>query len=212
MRVFVYVDGFNLYYGALESTPYKWLNIEQLCRNLLPAGAEIVSLKYFTAWVKPRGDVGAPDRQKIYVKALEATSPMLEVIPGSFSAQDKRRKISGSDPPEYATVEIMEEKGSDVNLATHLVYDACQDRFDCAVVISNDGDFAGALNMVKNLCGKQVGLLVPSKGTKRARSRKANKKLLPYVDWHHVLVDSDVAAAQLPSPIPGTAIHKPDSW
>ena len=212
MKVIVYVDGFNLYHGALESTPYKWLNIEQLCYNLLPAGAEIVSLKYFTAWVKPQGDASRPGRQKIYVKALELTSPMLEIIPGSFFARDKRRQISGSDPPEYATVKIMEEKGSDVNLASHLVYDACRDHFDCAVVISNDGDFAGALDIVKNLCGKQVGLIVPSKGTKGSKSRRANQRLLQNVDWHHVLVDSDVAAAQLPNPIPGTAIHKPASW
>jgi hypothetical protein len=26
----VYIDGFNLYYGALKKTPYKWLNIKRL--------------------------------------------------------------------------------------------------------------------------------------------------------------------------------------
>lgn len=32
----VYVDGFNLYYGCLKGSPYKWLNLEQLCARLLP--------------------------------------------------------------------------------------------------------------------------------------------------------------------------------
>ena len=32
----VYIDGFNLYYGALKGTPYKWLDLEALCRKLMP--------------------------------------------------------------------------------------------------------------------------------------------------------------------------------
>lgn len=32
MKANVYVDGFNLYYRALKRTPYKWLNLDQLCR------------------------------------------------------------------------------------------------------------------------------------------------------------------------------------
>ena len=31
MNTYVYVDGFNLYYGAVKGTPYKWLNINALC-------------------------------------------------------------------------------------------------------------------------------------------------------------------------------------
>ena len=36
MRTNVYIDGFNLFYGCLKGSPYKWLNIEALCRRLLP--------------------------------------------------------------------------------------------------------------------------------------------------------------------------------
>jgi hypothetical protein len=36
MATTVYIDGFNLYYGALRDTPYKWLDLEALCRRLLP--------------------------------------------------------------------------------------------------------------------------------------------------------------------------------
>lgn len=35
-RVNVYIDGFNLYYGALKRTPYKWLDVSKLCQALLP--------------------------------------------------------------------------------------------------------------------------------------------------------------------------------
>ena len=29
MKVIVYIDGFNLFYGMLKGTPYKWLDLEK---------------------------------------------------------------------------------------------------------------------------------------------------------------------------------------
>lgn len=55
MQTNVYIDGFNLYYGAVRNTPYKWLNPELLARALLP-DASINRVKYFTAPVKSRSD------------------------------------------------------------------------------------------------------------------------------------------------------------
>ena len=27
----IYIDGFNLYYGALKGSPYRWLDVKRLC-------------------------------------------------------------------------------------------------------------------------------------------------------------------------------------
>jgi hypothetical protein len=35
MKVYVYVDGFNLYYRTLKGTPYKWINLFELAKRLL---------------------------------------------------------------------------------------------------------------------------------------------------------------------------------
>ncbi len=35
-RTIVYVDGFNLYYGAVKGTPHKWLNLEKFFRMVRP--------------------------------------------------------------------------------------------------------------------------------------------------------------------------------
>ena len=35
MRTIVYVDGFNLYYGAVRGTPYKWLDLRALFTRIL---------------------------------------------------------------------------------------------------------------------------------------------------------------------------------
>jgi hypothetical protein len=53
MKVNVYIDGFNLYYGAVNGTPYRWLNLAEMCRMLLPRD-QILQIKYFTAKLKSK--------------------------------------------------------------------------------------------------------------------------------------------------------------
>ena len=50
VKTYVYIDGFNLYYGAIKGTSYKWLDLLQMCRKLLPKN-EISQIKYYTAIV-----------------------------------------------------------------------------------------------------------------------------------------------------------------
>ena len=74
MTTNVYVDGFNLYYGCLRGTPYRWLNLEVLCQLLLP-NHTINRIHYFTALVNSRpGDLQKPQRQRTYIRALETIS------------------------------------------------------------------------------------------------------------------------------------------
>jgi len=71
-------------------------------------------------------------------------------------------------PQQYARVIKMEEKGSDVNLATHLLHDAHMGRFDVAVVISNDSDLLAPIRIVREQLDKKVGILNPQKNPSRA--------------------------------------------
>ena len=59
-----------------------------------------------------------------------------------------------------------EEKGSDVNLAVHLLNDSWLDVYDCAVVVSNDSDIAEAMRLARHHHGKLIGLITPLFGTK----------------------------------------------
>jgi len=69
----VYVDAFNLYYGCLKGTPYRWLDLDALCRQLLPRD-QIHRIRYFTALVSGRpGDLRQPQRQQAYLRALQTT-------------------------------------------------------------------------------------------------------------------------------------------
>jgi hypothetical protein len=126
----VYIDGFNLYYGCLKGTPYKWLDLDALCRRLLPKH-RLGRIRYFTAIVSARPhDLSGPDRQRVYLRALE-TMPHVSVHLGHFLTSHVRMPLIAPPAGGPRTVEVIrtEEKGSDVNLATYLLADAF--RRDC---------------------------------------------------------------------------------
>ena len=132
-RTSVYIDAFNLYFGALKRTPYRWLDLEALCRAYLP-GNDIVSIKYFTAKVSAReNDPQQPVRQQAYLRAI-STLPTVSVIYGHYLSHVVSARLASSPDSGSPYVKIIktEEKGSDVNLATHLLHDAHLNRFDLA--------------------------------------------------------------------------------
>ena len=73
-KTFVYIDGFNLYYGSLKGTPYRWLDLERLCALMLPSN-DVIQINYYTAHVGARiGDPDQPVRQQAYLRALGTQS------------------------------------------------------------------------------------------------------------------------------------------
>lgn len=159
MKTIVYVDGFNLYFGAVKNTPYRWLNIAAMCQTLLPDD-DIRQIKYFTALVDPRpGDPDKRLRQETFLRAL-STLPMLSIYYGFFLTHEVTMPQVGGG---FARVIKTEEKGSDVNLATHLLVDGFDNAYDLAVIVSNDSDLLLPIRVVSEQLGKQVGLLNPQK-------------------------------------------------
>lgn len=204
MRTYVYVDALNLYYGSVKGTPYKWLDLKAAFGKVLARQNKILKIKYFTAMVDGRFDADAPSRQNSYLCALKAHTPEVEVYEGHFLTHEKSaRRVD--DPSRFVQVLVPEEKGSDVNLAVHLLNDAWLDVYDCAVVVSNDSDLAEALRMVRNDRGKVVGITPPGKNRPTARLQQNSNFVRP-------LRRGVLSVSQLPSPIPGTNFHKPPSW
>lgn len=162
MKTYVYVDGFNLYYGSLRNTPFRWLDLGQLCRLLLPAH-EIERINYYTARVGARlSDPTQPLRQQTYLRAL-GTLPEVRIHFGHYLSHEVRMPLARPAPygPRFASVLKTEEKGSDVNLATHLVSDAYEDRFECAVLVTNDSDLREPVELLTQRLRRRVGILNP---------------------------------------------------
>lgn len=202
----VYIDGFNLYYGALKGTGYKWLDVSALARLLLPKD-RIKRIRYFTARVRPRSDDPQQAlRQDIYLRALR-TIRNLTIHFGRF--QTSRVMMPLAKPgrrKRMALVIKTEEKGSDVNLASYLLLDAFHGDCDTAVVISNDSDLKQPIEMAKNDFGIKVGVVNPH--PRRRRSLDLNPSFFKQ------LRKSAVKKCQFPSTLWDSSgkIFKPTGW
>jgi NYN domain len=204
----VYIDGFNLYYGALKNSSHKWLDIEKLCNNVLPK-TPINKLMYFTARVVPRpSDPTQNVRQDTYFRAL-STNPKVEIIFGHFLSHVVSMPVCdalGKPTGTYAKVLKTEEKGSDVNLATHLLSDAALGKYDQAIVISNDSDLLMPIRFCRTLFGKRVGILNPHQRQSQVLAREA--------DFVRPIRPGAISASQFSPKLYDRIgeINKPASW
>lgn len=205
----VYIDGFNLYYGSMRRSAHKWLNLQSLCDDLLPA-FQVELVRYFTARAASRPtDPDVNLRQQVYLRALE-TLPNLEIHYGSFLTKTTKMVLASSPPlnPQFVEVIKTEEKGSDVNLASHLLLDAARDRADAFVVISNDSDLMEPIRIVRQEFGKTVGIINPHQ-----HPSYALMKCGP--NFTKRIRQGALAANQFPDPVvaaDGSIIQKPSSW
>jgi len=210
MRTNVYVDGFNLFYGSLKGTPYKWLDLDALCRRLLPKD-EINRIRYFTAMISVRpgeADQSGPVRQETYLRAL-STIPHLSVHLGEFYVTRPRMALANPRPGGPRTVEVIktEEKGSDVALATYLMLDGCRKDCDAVVVVTNDADLREPLRLARNELGLTTGVINPHPPHRRSRAltssffKQIRSSVLPQCQFPSKLVDGE-----------GRAIRKPAEW
>jgi hypothetical protein len=183
MATNVYIDGFNLYYGCIKGTGLHWLNLDALARSLLRAH-QIGRVKYFTARVDNRpGDPFQSQRQDAYLRALTSL-PSVEVHFGQFRTNRKRVRLARPRPDGswFDEAWVTEEKGTDVSLASHLLWDAFHRAASAALVISNDSDLEEPLRMAGEL-GMTVIVVNPHHhrgqpdhlfGAERRRLRRAH--------------------------------------
>lgn len=235
MRTRVYIDGYNLYYGCLKGTAFKWLDLLALFeRHVLPSVTvsgqdqaltsrlEPQAIKFFTAPILEQAAKASDSLrcQERYHAALSKHQPgRIDIIKGYYSLTQARPKAI--DPvypkkwPRDCTVEVpvwkLEEKQSDVNLALHAFKDALIEGIEHVVIVTNDTDIASALEMIRAHTSAVVGLVIPT----RDHQRPPNRDLTRHAHWvrSHITL-SELQAAQLPRVIPAASnpVLKPESW
>lgn len=205
MRAHVYIDGFNLYYGALKRTPWKWLDLAALCRVMIPTDT-VEEIHYFTARVsaRPSNPTSAHD-QGLYIRALR-TIPNLSITYGHFLTHSIPMYLSGVTPSQRVFVEKTEEKGSNVNLASHLLRDAFTKKFEVAVLVTNDSDLAEPVRIVSQELKFPVGILNPHQVHSVQLQRLAT--------FIKRIRQGDLIASQFPSILTDAkgSFHKPSGW
>lgn len=155
-RVIVYVDGFNLYFGMVEAgfDYCKWLNLKTLTDNLLKHNQELVEIKYFTSRVSNNPD--KQKRQTSYIEALESVD--VKIYYGHYQSTSVECDRCGNIWPTF------NEKMTDVNIATQMIMDAYNDRYDMAMLISGDSDLVPPMKEIHtNYKNKRVFVAFPPK-------------------------------------------------
>ena len=203
----IYVDGFNLYFGCLRGTPYRWLDIAKLCSIILPA-YQIKNIRYFTALSDSKdNNPQRHQRHLLYLRALH-TIPNLSVHYGFFLRRNIAMRLANPLPgePETVVVTRAEEKGTDVNLASYLLLDACDRESEAAIVISNDSDLATPMSIVRERFGITVGILNPHPNRSRTLANVA--------DFYRPIRRGPLGASQFPDRLNDAngAFTKPPGW
>ena len=169
-----YIDGLNLYYGALKDRPaLKWLNPMAMIEQLFPQ-VGIKLIRYFSALtIRTLFDPDAPARQAVYLRALR-TIPSLTIHEGRMAVRTKTGvALPKSTPPQIETIEVFEEKRTDVNIASYLLLDAFEGRYDTAIVVSNDSDLTTPIAMAVNQLSKTVVVVNPYAAERQSRELRA---------------------------------------
>lgn len=240
LQVGVYIDGFNLYYGARGScgqgtAGWRWLDLRALSEHLAQrwSGATVTRIVYCTARISGADNPSGAADQDVYLKALMTTKSVDLIEYGSYVSRVKQAPLATADakgrpilvrsaPPvlikdshdanvRNAVFMVSharrEEKGSDVNVAAHLLLDVLQGTVDAAIVISNDSDLR--LPVVEARNRVPVGLVNPSTSF-LAGDLKGKPSDGVGGHWWTRLRKADVVAHQLPDPA-GT-YRRPAGW
>jgi len=242
MRVGVYVDAYNLYYGGRGlcgrgTAGWRWLDIRGLATTLVAqrtdwAGAQIDRIVYCTARIDATTNPSGHRDQDIYLKALVASGSVDHIEYGKYVYRVKRAPLAVEDSrrrPQLVSPQwpIMvqnggapcgsaifmgsfanrEEKGSDVNVAAHLLIDVLTGAVDAAVVISNDSDLSFPLREARQRV--PVGLVNPSRNY-LAGDLRGNPSEGVGQHWWRQLTQPDFAGHQLDDPVDRYA--RPVDW
>lgn len=260
MRIGVYIDGYNLYYGgkrlSKKNAPasWKWLSPRRLAESIMTAqlqfaaaqgwtqmastwaNATISRVVYCTARVDGSQNPSAQVDQDVYLKALVATASVDHIEYGNYVARVKAAPLAtkssrssgsssrivtsnwpimikdqaGQDVPN-ATFLVSylhnEEKGSDVNVASHLLIDILDNNIEGAIVISNDSDLKFPVAEARQRI--PVGVVNPG-GKYPAGALLPRHPLGQGDHWNRNLDLSDFTANQMSDP--AGKYPKPAGW
>lgn len=155
-RVAIFIDGSNFYKCKAQELPGRRFDYAQF-RDLLTGDRDLVRAYYYNAPLDPKYDEQKYKQQQKFFDYLRHLD-YFEVKLGKLVPRGGR----------YV------QKGVDVRLAVDMVGFAAANMYDIAVLISGDGDFADAVQHVKNL-GKHVENAFFQTGRSRDLSGKADR-------------------------------------
>lgn len=197
----------------------------------------VTTVAYCTALRDRHGDPTSLADQHTYINALKCRHGIVSVADGKYVSRVKKGVLVDSSgrlpvrvsspgtaqlPPWLpvdevvgpsgeaellAAVSTFEEKGSDVNVASHLLIDVLTDRIDAAMVFSNDSDLRFPLEQAR----QRVPVATINPGAKpTVTDLRGDPSAGAGGHWWRRLREADLRNHQLPDPVGPYA--KPIGW
>jgi len=195
--------------------------------------AQIKRVVYCTARIDGTSNPSGARDQDVYLRALRGARSVEEISLGRFvnrvaisplARKDRKGRpvlvrpewpimvqdADGTPMPDarfMVSVARWEEKGSDVNVAAHLLLDQLRGRVDAAVVISNDSDLAFPIVQLRDLI--PIGVVNPSRNYP-AGALSGSPSTGVGGHWWYQLTRTDLIGAQLPASV--GPLTRPTGW
>jgi uncharacterized LabA/DUF88 family protein len=144
-RVAIFIDGSNFYHGLKANLNCSNIDFEKFCQNML-AGRRLTRIYYYNASKNAKENPSGHKQQQSFFNQIKKV-PFLELKLGRLVIRNN----------------ISIEKGVDVLITVDLIKYARNNAYDTAILVSGDGDFAPALEFLKEF-GKHIENAYFSKG------------------------------------------------
>ena len=164
VRVSVYIDGFNFYYGLkrkiAEEPDWKkfyWIDFVKLFDHFKGDNQILQKVYYFTT---PPNNVQKSNRQTLLFEANQLINgSRFEVVKGKFVDKTLTCAICG------ASYTVPEEKRTDVNISVRMMGDCAQDKTDTLILVTADSDLIPTIEFIKtNHPNKKIKVFFPPRG------------------------------------------------
>lgn len=197
------------------------------------SATQVVRVVYCTAPIDGATNPDGARDQNVYLRALRIGGSIDEIEKGRYISKVISRPLAVRGPtgnPVITTaawpvmvqdvndqpvsaarfmvsVAHREEKGTDVNVASHLLLDLLHQRITAAVVISNDSDLAFPVAQARELV--PVGVVNPSPNPTAGALRGRREDGVGRHWWYKLTAD-DLTGAQLPEQV--GRVTRPKGW
>lgn len=135
----MFIDGANFYHG-LKSINKNYSDLcfdfEKFIRKIV-GKEELINVYYYNAPLKEKFN------KWIYWKQIKFFDRLRKIPKFNVVLCKRQKRLDGNDD-EYFVI-----KGDDIHLSLDMLRDACKNKYDKAVLISGDGDFAPLVKYVK---------------------------------------------------------------
>jgi uncharacterized LabA/DUF88 family protein len=214
VQVCALVDGFNMYHSLddfdrggnlryAKYQKYKWLCLTSLAKRFLQPNEVLGAVKYFTAF--PDWDQAKLLRHETYASAQKHFG--VEIVKGHFKEKSVVCRADGGCKLHFKT---RVEKKTDVNIAV-AVFDLPEE-FGKVLLFTGDADQVPAIELFKkHNPTRHIAVVTPIGRSCDELARTCGES--------YKITEADLAASQLPNPIPiirngkqVSLIVKPTSW